>query len=155
MHGTHAVRGFAAGVAATVAMSLLMAAGAVAGVSPIPEPIPKAVVTSMLGVSGPTPLVAGLAVGLHLAYGGVFGALLAAGGRPVTLGKAAGLGVALWLAMQVLLLPALGWGVFGTAVTPRVAVATLALHLVYGVGLGLALGRAPTGSGASDAASAD
>ena len=38
-------------------------------------------------------------------------------------------------------LPALGWGLFGTAVTPRVAVATLALHLVYGAVLGWTLDR--------------
>lgn len=155
MDRTHVLRGFAYGVAATVAMSLLMAVGAVSGASPIPEPVPKALVTSLLGVSGPMPFVVGLAIGLHLAYGGVFGALLAAGGRPVTLAKSLGLGVALWLLMGLLFLPALGWGVFGTAVTPTVAVATLALHLVYGAVLGLAFGRDSAGRSTASPASAD
>ena len=39
--------------------------------------------------------------------------------------------------MEVVFLPFLGWGFFGVAITPRIAVATLILHLVYGATLGL------------------
>jgi hypothetical protein len=42
------------------------------------------------------------------------------------------LGVMLWAVMQVLWLPFLGWGMFGSAVTPKIAGATLVLHLIYG-----------------------
>jgi len=34
-----------------------------------------------------------------------------------------------------------GWGVFGTAITPKIAVATLVLHLIYGATLGWGLRR--------------
>lgn len=155
MERNQLVVGFAYGIAATILMTLMMAFGTASGASPIPEPIPKAAVTSLLGVEGPLPLVAGLAVGLHLAYGGVFGALLAAAGRPVTLAKGLGLGLALWLVMQLSFLPALGWGFFGADVTPKIAAATLALHLVYGGVLGWALGRRAVGIAASGVASAD
>lgn len=155
MDTSQTLRGFAYGVAATIAMSAVMAAGTLSGPSPLPEPVPKAVVTSLLGVEGPLPVVVALAVGLHLAYGGVFGALLAAVGRPVTLARGVGLGVALWVVMGLLFLPALGWGAFGTAVTPRLAVATLALHLVYGAVLGWTLGRDDKTTGDRGTATAD
>jgi hypothetical protein len=155
MERTQPIRGFAYGVAATIAMSLVMAAGAVSEASPIPEPVPKAVVTALFGLEGPPPLVAALAVGLHLAYGGAFGALLATVARPVTLARGLGVGVTLWLLMGVAFLPALGWGTFGTAVSPRVAVATLALHLVYGAVIGWTLGRDGGRAAGAGAATAD
>lgn len=134
------IRGFGYGVVATIVMSVLMVVALTSGMSPMPEPVPKAVVTTLVG-SAPKPLVMALAVGLHLAYGGTFGALLVWGARPVTLLKGLGLGVALWLIMGVVFLPFVGWGAFGTAVTPRIAVATLVLHLVYGGVLGWAMDR--------------
>lgn len=38
-------------------------------------------------------------------------------------------------------LPYLGWGLFGTGITAKIAAATLLLHLVYGTTLGLLLDR--------------
>ncbi|MGH7647503.1 MAG: hypothetical protein ACREND_05260, partial [Gemmatimonadaceae bacterium] len=58
--------------------------------------------------------------------------VLAALGRPVTIGKGLLFGVALWLVMQLVWLPYLGWGAFGSTITPRIAGATLVLHLLYG-----------------------
>lgn len=144
------IRGFGYGVVATVAMSILMVMATVSGMSPMPQPVPKAVVAHLFGSGVPKPAMMALAVGLHLAYGGVFGALLASVMRPVTLPKGLGLGVVLWALMQVAFLPLVGWGVFGTAVTPKIAVATLVLHLVYGGTLGWAMehdrSNAPTPS---------
>ena len=54
--------------------------------------------------------------------------------------------------MGVVVLPLLGWGLFGTAITPRVAVATLLLHLVYGSVLGWSLDRGAAGRTAVTAA---
>lgn len=34
-----------------------------------------------------------------------------------------------------------GWGLFGVAITPKVAIATLVLHLIYGAALEWGLGR--------------
>lgn len=65
----------------------------------------------------------------------------------MTVWRGIGLGVALWLVMQVVWLPYVGWGAFGTAHTPKIAIATLILHLIYGATLGWLIdrktGRAP------------
>lgn len=134
-------KGFGWGVAATVAMSALMIVGMATGAAPMPEPVPAALVAAVFGAGLAQPLVMVLAVGSHLAYGGFFGAVLAWWTPHVTVGKGLGLGALLWLLMQVAVLPFLGWGLFGTAVTPKIAGATLVLHLVYGLVLGWSLDR--------------
>jgi len=136
--------GFGWGLVATLAMSALMILGVVTGLSPMPSPIPEAIVSKgleLFGVGLPRPLIMLLAVGAHLSYGGVAGAILAALTRPVTLWKGLGWGVLLWLIMEVVVLPLLGWGFFGFGITPQIAVATLILHLVYGGTLGLLMDR--------------
>lgn len=141
--------GFGWGVVATLVMSALMILGVVTGLSPMPSPIPEAIVSKGLGILGvglPRPLIVLLAAVAHLSYGGVAGAILAALTRPVTVWKALGWGVLLWLVMDALVLPLLGWGFFGLAITPRIAVATLVLHLVYGATLGLLMDRDKQGS---------
>jgi hypothetical protein len=136
--------GFGWGVVATLAMSALMILGVVAGLSPMPSPIPAAIVNKGLGLLGvglPMPLIMPLAAVAHLSYGGVWGAVLAALTRPVTIWKGIGLGIFLWFIMQIVVLPLLGWGFFGVSITPRIAVATLILHLVYGTVLGWLMDR--------------
>lgn len=133
--------GFLWGAGATVVMSIPMLIGTATGVAPMPEPIPRALVTLVFGTGLAAPLTMGLAVVSHLAYGGVWGALLAMWTSEVTLGKGLALGTGLWLLMQVAVLPALGWGAFGLAETPAIAGATLVLHLIYGGTLGWGLGR--------------
>ena len=80
--------GFGWGVVATLAMSALMILGVVAGLSPMPSPIPAAIVNKGLGLLGvglPVPRIMLLAAVAHLSYGGVWGAVLAALTRPVTI----------------------------------------------------------------------
>lgn len=132
-------RGALWGALATIAMSIPMAGGMATGVAPMPEPIPKALVG--LVVSGLAPLAWGLAVLSHLAYGSFWGAALTQMTPRVTLWTGLALGTALWLLMQVVALPLIGWGPFGAAITPAIAGATLALHLIYGGVLGWGLGR--------------
>ena len=127
------------GVVATAAMSIPMILGMATGVAPMPEPIPKALVE--LVVTGPIPLVMGLAAISHLAYGGFWGAVLTRVTSRVTVWKGLGLGIVLWLIMQLVVLPLLGWGLFGAAVTSKIAGATLLLHLIYGAVLGWGLRR--------------
>ena len=134
-------RGFSWGVVATIAMSVLMILGVVTGISPMPRPIPAALVVAVFGEGLPTPLIMLLAAASHLAYGGFWGAILATLTRPATIWKGIVLGVFLWFVMQIVVLPFLGWGFFGVAISPRVAVATLILHLVYGATLGWLLDR--------------
>lgn len=127
-------------MAATVAMSVVMLAGVVTGVSPMPKPIPAALISHTFGLP-PGPGLVALAVAAHLAYGAVAGTVLAGLVRRATVWWATGYGVVLWAAMGLVWLPYLGWGLFGTAVTTKIAVATLVLHLIYGVTLGLLLNR--------------
>ena len=89
-----------------------------------------------LFLDGPAPLVLGLGLLSHLAYGSFWGAVLSRVAVEVTLWRGLVLGIALWLMMQVFVLPLLEWGLFGTAVTPKIAIATLVLHLIYGSVLG-------------------
>ncbi len=42
------------------------------------------------------------------------------------------LGALLWLILQVVFLPWVGWGRFGKNITLKIAGASLILHLVYG-----------------------
>lgn len=133
--------GFGWGVVATIAMSVLMVLGVITGISPMPTPIPAAIVSEVFGGGVPQPLILFVAAVSHLAYGGIWGAILAALTRPVTIWKGIGLGVFLWLLMQIAVLPFLGWGLFGVAITPRIAGATLILHLVYGITLGWLVDR--------------
>lgn len=129
------------GVVATVAMSVLMVLGVATGLSPMPSPVPAAIMSTIFGGSLPQPLLVFLAAGSHLAFGGFGGAALASLTSRVTIWKALGLGIVLWLFMEIAVLPFLGWGPFGLAITPRIAVATLVLHLVYGLTLGLLMDR--------------
>lgn len=136
-------RGVLWGGTATVVMSIPMLIATGTGVSPLPEPIPAALAKKLLGADTKGPLVMVVAVVSHLGYGGVWAGLLARQVRPVTLGRGLALGAGLWLLMQIAVLPLLGWGVFGTAVTPAIAVGTLVLHLIYGATVGLGLDRSP------------
>lgn len=134
-------RGFGWGVVATLAMSVVMILGTVTGRSPMPMPVPAAIVGQILGGGLPQPLIALLAAVSHLAFGGVAGAVLAAIARPVTFLKGLGWGLVLWVVMGLVFLPLVGWGLFGTSIAPQIAVATLILHLIYGIVLGLLLDR--------------
>ena len=134
-------RGFGWGVVATIAMSIPMMIGMASGVAPMPEPIPKALVSLVFGAGLPAPLLMALSAGSHLGYGGFFGAVLARLYPEAGLREGLALGVLLWLVMEIVVLPILGWGFFGAAITPKIAVATLVLHLIYGATLGWGLGR--------------
>lgn len=129
------------GVVATIAMSALMIAGVLTGMAPMPKPIPAAIVGKLTGGGLPEPATMALAVILHLGYGGFWGGAFAAVTRRVTIWRGIALGVFLWLIMQVFVLPFLGWGLFGTDQTPKIAVATLVLHLVYGATFGWLMSR--------------
>ena len=134
-------RGLGWGVVATVAMSIPMTVGMATGVAPMPEPIPKALVTLLFGAGLPAPLLMALSAGSHLGYGGLSGAMLARLFPDAGLWEGLSMGISLWGLMQVAVLPLLGWGLFGMSVTPKIAVATLVLHLIYGGTLGWGLGR--------------
>jgi len=129
------------GGVATIAMSALMILGLVTGMSPMPKPIPAAIVGKLTGGGLPRPALMAIAALLHLGYGAFWGGVFAAATRRVTVLRGLALGVGLWLIMQVIVLPFLGWGVFGVSRTPKIAVVTLILHLVYGATFGALMVR--------------
>lgn len=131
------------GAVASAAMGGVMLVAAASGVSPMPKPVPAALVSHALGEL-PRPGTVMLAVATHVLYGAVAGAVFAGVVHRVTVRAALAHGVALWVVMGVAWLPYLGWGPFGTGVSPKIAVATLVLHLVYGVTLGWLLGWSST-----------
>jgi len=141
--------GFGWGVLATLAMSVVMIGGMLTGISPMPVPIPAAIVAKLTSGALPKPALMAVAAALHLGYGGSWGGVLASLRGRASLARGVMLGAALWVLMGAAVLPWLGWGPFGTGRTPRIAAATLVLHLIYGVTLGWGLGR---GSGASTTA---
>ncbi|MGH3366204.1 MAG: DUF6789 family protein [Nocardioidaceae bacterium] len=131
------------GAVATLAMSALMLLGTATGVSPMPDPIPAALVSHILGAL-PVPATLGLAALAHLSYGAAAAVALALFASRVTVWVGAGYGVLLWALMGLVWLPYLGWGPFGSAITAKIALMTLLLHMVYGVTLGLLLDRHAT-----------
>jgi hypothetical protein len=122
-------------------MSVVMIAGVLTGLSPMPTPIPVAIVGKILGGGPPQPALMALGAAVHLLYGGTFGGVLAMATYPVTVWKGVLLGIILWLLMQLFWLPFLGWGMFGVAVTPMIAGATLLLHVIYGATMGWLIDR--------------
>lgn len=128
------LRAAVAGVLATIAMSAVMLVGMLTGLAPMPEPIPKALAALVLG-GAPQPVLMGAALLGHLGYGAAWAAGLYAALDRVQVREGLALGVGLWILMGALVLPLLGWGLFGTALDPRIAIATLLLHLVYGATL--------------------
>jgi hypothetical protein len=120
-------------------MSVPMIIGMTTGAAPMPKPIPTAIIATLFGAGLAKPLLMGLAIGSHLAYGGAFGAVLAGITARASVWNGLAMGAALWLVMQVVVLPFVGWGPFGTGVTPAIAIATLVLHLIYGAVLGWGL----------------
>ncbi|WP_019854344.1 hypothetical protein [Actinopolyspora mortivallis] len=142
------VAGLGWGTVATVLMSAVMLLGTAVGAAPVPKPVPVALTSQTVGVPS-QPVLLLMAGFAHLGYGAVAAAVLAGSVRRVSVWAGLGYGVLLWALMGLVWLPYLGWGLFGIAVSPRVAVATLVPHLVYGttVGLGLDRGHRPVRAG--------
>ena len=134
-------RGFGYGILATLAMTLVMLLGLFTRISPMPAPVPVALAKWIFG-DLPQPALMGIGMLAHFLYGGVAGVGFAhLFQQKLTLWMGFLWGMMLWLGMQVLFLPLLGWGFFGTTITPKIAVATLFLHLIYGGVLGWGTSR--------------
>lgn len=128
--------GISFGIIATFFMTLIMLTGMATGQSPIPQPIPAAIAETIMGpLPKPVLMISGMIA--HFAYGAVAGLLFFTVGKEShEIWQGLGWGFLLWLIMQVVFLPLIGWGFFAGAVDPKVIPATLILHLVYGGILG-------------------
>lgn len=137
MIGQKLILTFAIGLLATLVMTVLMLLGTLMDLSPMPNPVPAAIVGKVFGQSIPQTSRMLLGFVGHFVYGGIWAILLWHLARPVTIFKGISLGIILWMIMQLGVLPFLGWGVFGSAVTSKIAIATFLLHILYGGVLGL------------------
>lgn len=121
-----------AGALGTLAMTIPMLIAMKTGVAPMPEPVPRAILKTITGgaLAGPPLMV--LAMIAHFAYGAFWAAMAEMILREFRILQGLALGLLLWLIMQVVVLPLIGWGAFGLEYTPAIAIATLLLHLIYG-----------------------
>lgn len=126
-------RGIAAGFVATVALSAMMLIKHSMGLMPELDPI--AMITAMAGASSP-------AVGWigHFVIGSIFWGVGFAIVSPYLPGPYRLRGIIFaagaWLMMMLAVMPMAGAGLFGLGLGMMVPVATLALHVVFGLVLG-------------------
>lgn len=136
----------AAGFLASLVMFCFIYLGIeVTGLAPFNAPPSEAFLYN-IGVEG-----SGYALALHFCYGMLWSYVLVyTFEEDVTVLKAVGLAVVLWLFMMIVYSPLIGWGMFGFGYAhllepdhllylregPGYVVSTLLLHLVYGAVLG-------------------
>ncbi len=118
------------GVAAAVLLSAVMVPAFKLGVSPLPKPLGLAFAETLLGRTLPLP------VGLmfHVVYVTFWAVIYVVVFRARrTLVNALLLGLGLWLIVLVVFFPVVGWGFLGLSVGPKLIVASLVPHLLFGV----------------------
>ena len=123
-------KAFGVGVANGLLLSVVMVTAFKSGVSPLPKPVGLAFAETVLG--GPLPLPVGLA--FHLAYVTFWSMAFVAFLRDsLTLRDALALALALWIGILVVFFPIIGWGFLGLAISPKLIVASLVPHVLFGV----------------------
>ncbi|MEE8455994.1 MAG: hypothetical protein V3R90_14820 [Limibaculum sp.] len=121
---------FGVGVANGLLLSVVMVTAFKSGVSPLSKPVGLAFAETVLG--GPLPLPVGLA--FHLAYVTFWSMAFVAFLRDsLTLRNALALALALWIGILVVFFPIIGWGFLGLAISPKLIVASLVPHVLFGV----------------------
>lgn len=121
---------FGVGVANGLLLSVVMVTAFKSGVSPLPKPVGLAFAETVLG--GPLPLPVGLA--FHLAYVTFWSMAFVAFLRDsLILRNALVLALVLWIGALVVFFPIIGWGFLGLAISPKLIVASLVPHLLFGV----------------------
>lgn len=134
--------GFGWGILATLAMSLVLALGDATGFTSLePAPIPVAIAMRLTGSPAMSGGVMVLAVATHFGIGAVVAGLYAVVVRRSNWVRGLGLGICLWLILQLAILPGLGWGPFALRVNSALWLTTLVAHLIYGVAVGALVDR--------------
>lgn len=116
------------GIATAVILSLVMVPAFKAGISPLPAPLGLAFARVVLG---DVPLPVGLL--FHVLYVTFWSVLYVVFFNRRTLLNALWLALGLWVAVLVIFFPVVGWGFFGLSVGPKLAVASLVPHLLFGI----------------------
>lgn len=128
------LRGIAAGLLTGILAAVVMIALMKNGLSPMPAPLGLAFVNTLFHRHMPLPL----GILFHLAYVTFWGTVfvLFAHQRTSAL-RVAVLSGALYLFALLVFVPLVGWGIFGTAVGPRVAGGLAITHALFGLFLWL------------------
>lgn len=142
-------KGFVGGVLATLIMTVFLLLGMFMNGSPYPQPVPLAIVERVAGAALPGAAVVIVGSICHLLYGGAWAGIFALAAQPVSEAKGVALGLLLWLVEQVVVVPLLGWGVFGAQIVETIAVnsvvilagTSLFFHLIYGLAVGMLLNQ--------------
>jgi hypothetical protein len=123
-------KAFGVGIVNGLLLSAVMVSAFKSGVSPLPKPVGLAFAETVLG--GPLPLPVGLV--FHLAYVTFWSmAFVAFLRESLTLRNALVLALALWIGALVVFFPIIGWGFLGLAISPKLIVASLVPHVLFGV----------------------
>jgi hypothetical protein len=132
-----AARAAVLGIMATSAMTLLMVAGIVPGAPAAFRVFPVDVVHRAFPSLGQLGLTF-MTLLLHFGYGAAAAAGFSFLARPMSIGRGLAYGLALWILMQISVVPwTYHWLEFGLGRGyPWTALYALALHLVYGATLG-------------------
>lgn len=142
----HWGRALVLGIVNAILLSAVMVPAFRAGISPMPEPPSLAFAETLLG--RPLPLPVGLL--FHVAYVAFWSVVFVAWTLPhLTLGRALGLAAVLWVAALVIFFPIIGWGFLGLSVSPKLIVASLIPHVLFGLflwGLGRVMFKGPPGA---------
>jgi hypothetical protein len=118
------------GIVTALLLSAVMVPALKLGVSPFPRPLGLAFAETLLGRALPLP------VGLlfHVTYVTFWSVVFVVLFRHnPSLRSALTLGLALWGLVLVVFFPVVGWGFLGLAVSPKLIVASLVIHLLFGV----------------------
>lgn len=123
-------KAIAVGVAVSVLTGAVMFLGLKSGISPLPKPLALAFATTLLDMKLPLP------VGLlfHAAWVTFFSVVYVLLFRDaLTFMRAFWLAFVLWALVLAVIFPAVGWGFFGLAVTPKLIIAAAVSHLLFAV----------------------
>jgi len=121
------------GIVTAILLSAVMVPMAKFGISPFPKPPSLAFAETVLGRSLPLP------VGLlfHIAYVTFWSVAYVVLFRDnLRLSRAMILALFLWVIVLVVFFPLIGWGVLGLGISPKLIVAALIPHVLFGLFLG-------------------
>jgi hypothetical protein len=123
-------KALAVGIGTGLLLSAIMVPAFRLGIFPFPKPVGLAFAETLLGRSLPLP------VGLlfHLVYVTFWSmAFIIFLRDKLTLANALILAFVLWIGVLVIFFPIIGWGLLGLGIGPKLIVASLVPHLLFGI----------------------
>ena len=117
------------GIAVSVLTAIVMVILTKTGVSPFPKPPSLAFAETLLGQSLPMP--AGLL--FHTAYVTFWSVVFVRYFPRKTVLTALALAAVLWVGVLAVFFPVVGWGFAGLAISPKLIVASILPHLLFGL----------------------